>query len=307
LCLLQGAIIQKELRKEIKMTDNIRYNMDSAVNLLAPQTKSLKEINATQTRSEKATRDLEENKQFFLKLLTTQLKYQDPMDPMDSKEISNQFALFSGVEQGISQNKNLEELIQLEKTGQAIQALNFMGKEVVYEGEVFHYNGQKSPEISYTLSGPVPAVQISITDENGRLVQSERLSGTAGVHKVNFKGEDMLGNGLAPGAYTLEIQGVDENGGAFSFKGRKEIPPLVQLSGTVTTIEKAKEGPLLSVSGISIPLDKIISFEVPSQGKADLLNGVLASREKRDILADLKGSVEKKIEAASHSEVMPSF
>ena len=44
----------------------------------------------------------------FLKLLTTQLQYQDPLDPMDSGEFTNQLVSFSQVEQSISTNKNLK-------------------------------------------------------------------------------------------------------------------------------------------------------------------------------------------------------
>ena len=47
----------------------------------------------------------------FLLLLTTQLKNQDPLEPMDSGEFTSQLVQFASVEQQISQNRNLEELI----------------------------------------------------------------------------------------------------------------------------------------------------------------------------------------------------
>ena len=66
----------------------------------------------------------------FLTLLTTQLQNQDPLEPTDTTEFTNQLVLFAGVEQDISQNDNLEQLIGLESANQAVGALNYIGNEV---------------------------------------------------------------------------------------------------------------------------------------------------------------------------------
>src|SRR3546814_2645852 len=66
----------------------------------------------------------------FLTLLTTQLQFQDPMSPLDTHEFTNQLVLFSGVEQQIQQNQNLEQLITLQKNGVALGAVDYIGKEI---------------------------------------------------------------------------------------------------------------------------------------------------------------------------------
>src|SRR3546814_17535249 len=66
----------------------------------------------------------------FLTLLTTQLQFQDPMSPLDTHEFTNQLVLFSGVEQQIKQNQNLEQLITLQKNGVELGAVDYIDKEL---------------------------------------------------------------------------------------------------------------------------------------------------------------------------------
>ena len=72
-------------------------------------------LNSAQSQ---ATQQLAGNFDTFLKLLTTQLQNQDPMSPMDSNQFTQQLVAFSGVEQQINTNDNLQSLIALSLTGQ---------------------------------------------------------------------------------------------------------------------------------------------------------------------------------------------
>src|SRR6202000_1016810 len=67
----------------------------------------------------------------FLTLLTTQLQNQDPMSPMDSNQFTQQLVEFSGVEQQINTNDNLQSLIALSLSQQASSAVNYIGHSVV--------------------------------------------------------------------------------------------------------------------------------------------------------------------------------
>ncbi len=66
----------------------------------------------------------------FLALLTTQLKNQDPLDPMKSAEFTSQLVQFAGVEQSINTNKRLDKLVQLQTSSQLNSAVSFIGKTV---------------------------------------------------------------------------------------------------------------------------------------------------------------------------------
>ena len=63
--------------------------------------------------AESGSAALAENFDAFLTLLTTQLRHQDPLEPMDSSEFTNQLVQFTGVEQAIYTNKNLEQLLAM--------------------------------------------------------------------------------------------------------------------------------------------------------------------------------------------------
>ena len=68
----------------------------------------------------KLTEDLDN----FLTLLTAQLQHQDPLEPLDTHEFTNQLVQFSSVEQSIQQNKNLESIIELNQNNMAISAVS---------------------------------------------------------------------------------------------------------------------------------------------------------------------------------------
>src|SRR3954468_24462730 len=74
------------------------------------------------------------NFQTFLTLLTTQLKNQNPLDPLDTNQFTSQLVQFAQVEQQLKQNDQLATLVSLQKTAQATAALEFVGKTVPVDG-----------------------------------------------------------------------------------------------------------------------------------------------------------------------------
>src|SRR5436309_3831254 len=75
------------------------------------------------------------NFQTFLTLLTTQLKNQNPLDPLDTNQFTQQLVQFAGVEQQLRTNDQLSALLALQQTAQSTQALTFVGKTAVVEGD----------------------------------------------------------------------------------------------------------------------------------------------------------------------------
>src|SRR3954464_8075662 len=74
------------------------------------------------------------NFQSFLTLLTTQLKNQNPLDPLDTNQFTQQLVQFAGVEQQLRTNDQLSALLALQQTAQSTQALTFVGKTAVVDG-----------------------------------------------------------------------------------------------------------------------------------------------------------------------------
>ena len=83
-------------------------------------------LNLTTTRTPKS----ELGKDDFLKLLTQQLKNQDPMNPMNDMAFINQVSSFSSLEQMVNMNKSLDSFIKTFSNNSQTQAMMFLGTTV---------------------------------------------------------------------------------------------------------------------------------------------------------------------------------
>src|SRR5213595_4092154 len=70
----------------------------------------------------------------FRSLLTTQLQNQNPLDPLDTNQFTQQLVQFASVEQQLKTNDQLTTLVSLQQTAQSTQALTFVGKTAVVDG-----------------------------------------------------------------------------------------------------------------------------------------------------------------------------
>ena len=102
----------------------------------------------------------------FLKLFLTQIKHQNPMDPMDGNEFMAQLAQFAQVEQSIQSNTQLEQLIDLQKQNLAFSNAGFLDKEVRVPSNTLDFKGTPS-EVSYYAGENAEAVLVQLFDEKG--------------------------------------------------------------------------------------------------------------------------------------------
>src|SRR5258708_22542200 len=70
----------------------------------------------------------------FLTLLTTQLKNQNPLEPLDTNQFTQQLVQFAGVEQQINMNSQLTTLVGLQKATQTTSAMSFLGATATVDG-----------------------------------------------------------------------------------------------------------------------------------------------------------------------------
>lgn len=147
----------------------------------------------------------------FLTLLTTQLKYQDPMDPMDTAEFTNQLVQYSSVEQAIQTNSKLDNLLTLTISNLGAQAVSYIGKTAQVLGDVMPLEGGKA-KATYTLSKDALSTTISVKDMSGKVVYTENGNITAGTHEFMWDGKDSNGNQLEDGAYQIVVSPKVANG-----------------------------------------------------------------------------------------------
>lgn len=169
------------------------------------------QVGATSTNSSSQTLSADMNT--FLTLLTTQLKYQDPMDPMDTAEFTNQLVQYSSVEQAIQTNSKLDNLLTLTISNLGAQAVSYIGKTAQVLGNVMPLEGGKA-KATYTLSNDALSTTISVKDMTGKVVYTENGNITAGTHEFTWNGKDSNGNQLEDGAYEIVVSPKGANGEA---------------------------------------------------------------------------------------------
>src|ERR1700759_631825 len=108
------------------------------------------------------------NFQTFLTLLTTQLQNQNPLDPLDTNQFTQQLVEFAGVEQQLKTNDSLSQLVTLQQTPQATQALDYVGKTAVVDGTTATMTNSSA---TWHLNVPSSAtVDISVANSTGQTV-----------------------------------------------------------------------------------------------------------------------------------------
>jgi flagellar basal-body rod modification protein FlgD len=146
----------------------------------------------------------------FLKLLTTQLKHQDPLNPMEGTEFTAQLAQFSSLEQLNNINTSIEQLTASQTSMQNAQAVTLIGKTVRAAGNVLDLRAGGEQEIHFSLEGDAVDLLINIYDASDRVVKTMPLGARrAGEQSVTWDGRDNNGGQLPGGRYTYEIAAVD--------------------------------------------------------------------------------------------------
>src|SRR3954471_7581570 len=134
------------------------------------------------TLSSSAGSTLAGNFQSFLTLLTTQLQNQNPLDPLDTNQFTQQLVQFASVEQQLKTNDQLTTLVSLQQTAQSTQALTFVGKTAVVDGSTTLLSQGKA---GWELSVPTNAnVDISITNNTGQTVFTGSYAVNAGSNQA---------------------------------------------------------------------------------------------------------------------------
>jgi flagellar basal-body rod modification protein FlgD len=196
---------------------------------------------------------LAENFDTFLLLLTTQLKNQDPLEPLRTEEFTQQLATFTGVEQAISTNKKLDELLSVYQAGYAANLVNYLGQTVTAKGEITALK-QGQANWSYELADAAAGVTLSVFDQNGKLIWSGAGATEAGTHAFLWDGKDAAGVPQPEGLYRLKVEAKDANGTA--------IPSLTIVKGVVDGIEAVSGVTFLSIGGLKVPLGDVLSVHV---------------------------------------------
>lgn len=183
---------------------------------------------------------LTDNFDTFLTLLTAQLQNQDPLEPVDSTEFTNQLVQFSGVEQQIETNSALADLINITATSTAASLSGYLGKTVELQSATANMS-ETGIDWLYTLPDGVESVTLSVQSEDGNIVYSKDVPAPkAGENTFSWDGTLNNGKSVSSGTYSLNIGAVDGNEAPVSVAPRiRTVVSGVDLSSGTTALDTA--------------------------------------------------------------------
>jgi flagellar basal-body rod modification protein FlgD len=191
----------------------------------------------------------------FLTLLTTQLKNQDPLSPMDSTEFTNQLVQFAQVEQQIGQNEKLTSLIDLSGASQAAMAVQYIGLNAEAESNQLPLQ-DGAGRFAYGLKKDAKSVGIMLSDSTGKVVYTDSGKTTAGVHDFQWDGKDADGNQLEDGVYTISVTALDTDGAT--------VDTWSTVFGKVDGVTTQNGNTILVMGKVGVALSDVLSVTPPS-------------------------------------------
>jgi len=212
---------------------------------------------ATATGSAAGKATLGSNFNTFLTMLTTQLKHQDPLSPMDSTQFTNQLVQFSSVEQQINANSNLEKLIKLQQTAQTSQGITYLGQTVEVAGTDLPLQ-DSSASLSYTLPKEARDVKIVIKDSSGKQVNSISGETASGRHDITWNGKDSSGTQLDDGRYSFQVVATASDGTAITTTSTS-FGRVTKVTNDATNGATLVMGAGTKGNDITLTMDKVVS------------------------------------------------
>ena len=189
----------------------------------------------------------------FLQLLTTQLQNQDPLDPMDTDQFTQQLVEFASVEQQIDTNTNLQTLISLQQTSEATSALQLVGSSVTLSGNAATLSNATSTPAAWSVTSASPATaNVTITSSAGTTAFTGTLALNAGTQSFSWSGQGNNGQTWPDGTYTIAINATGANG--------QPVTVTTQVQGTVSGVNLSQNPPTIIVGGQNVPISQVTSI-----------------------------------------------
>lgn len=213
-------------------------------------------LSSTGSAASKDRATIADNFETFLQLLLTQLQNQNPLEPLDTNQFTQQLVQFSSVEQAVKTNKNLENLALLSAANTLTSAVGYIGKEVTAAGNASELaNG--SAKWSYQIENGSGTGVFTVRDSSGNAVFSTTSPISQGSGTFSWDGRKSDGTIAPNGAYTLSIAAVDGLGGSLKVS--------TSFSGKVEGVDMSGSEPVLLVNGRRIKLTEINLIKQPQE------------------------------------------
>ena len=184
----------------------------------------------------------------FLRLLVTQLKNQDPLNPLDNAQVTSQMAQLSTVNGIEKLNSTLQSMAASFNAGQSLQANSMIGRGVLVPGSTIVL-GAGASYAGIELAGPADRVVVSVRDAAGNVVERMDIGAhAAGITAFQWDGATDNGT-AAPGSYSFSVEATQAG---------KQVAATPLSFGRVMAVTPGTEGAQLTVGELgSVALSSI--------------------------------------------------
>ncbi|MEQ1504717.1 MAG: flagellar hook assembly protein FlgD [Myxococcota bacterium] len=189
----------------------------------------------------------------FLRLLTTQLQYQDPTSPMKNEDFIAQLAQFSSLEQLTSVNATLDGVYVALAAMNNSSMASLLGTDVIARGDQFAYSGDGDVSLPYNSPADAASATLTITDEDGTVVWSGDAGAlSSGDGTVTWDGQDIDGQKVEAGTYTFAITAYDAAGTPIDVEER--------IAGRIDEMDYSTGSPRPSIDGVPVEIADILTL-----------------------------------------------
>ena len=190
--------------------------------------------------------------QDFLNLFTAQLKYQNPLEPLDNFQMATQMAQFNTVDALTKMNDTLTQMATNQNSMNNLQIASLIGRKVETQGNGLAIQQGTVGEGMYQLAKPGKAI-IQIFNSQGALVrQIDAGSKDTSLQKIGWDGKNQAGSTLPDGTYTFKVLGVDSQG--------KSVSATTYQIGAVDGVSLDNGSVALQVNGGKVQYGDILSI-----------------------------------------------
>lgn len=209
----------------------------------------------TAAQSANERKSLAEQFDGFLVLLTTQLKNQDPLSPMDANEFTAQLVQFTGVEQSVNTNKKLDDMLGVMRADPFGSGSQYLGKEIEAAGNRVVLGDKGVASIGVNLPEGVAAALVTVLDADGQPLRILQAAPKAGTQTLTWDGRDAKGERVPAGTYDVRVDAADVTG--------QVLAASTGVRGTVTGVESRHGSIVLSVGEQTVPLADVHAVRTP--------------------------------------------
>jgi flagellar basal-body rod modification protein FlgD len=195
----------------------------------------------------------EMGKDAFLKLLVAELKHQDPMDPMQAREMIAQLAQLSSVEKLSGIDTKLAGLQTSNNASATMQSAGLIGRNATGDTRRLTLTDTSNPRGTYKLPTAADTATIQVRDASGNVIRTlDNGAQTAGQRHFLWDGKTQAGARAPNGTYTFDVSATNKG---------VSVPATTTVSGLVTAVTYQNGEAQLLVEGAQIPLGDVTSIK----------------------------------------------